>query len=1246
MASDAGQSKHISADQELIDSLSGRDLMQFRHYVEPTINSDPIPIRTRILREDNHDILEILSDSEPENGGLNSDEEVSEALIWAASRSSSILPPNISTTIDLCSDDDEPDLEESDTVWQDEGISSHVLIGDYRVTEKVKVGRLEYVSGLPSIYPIHRVPTALIVNLEDPKYNIYDKDGVLHTVDFLIKNKDNDSWKSSSGTADTDVQSSATNLIRCLVMLSLLLSEKPPERGYYAEDTAATFIDVVKKKKCDAIDTQGNKCKGVPMLKAKAQGMSRGHQYWIACSGWTKNFKENHRTHSIPDCVEEKLVVKLLADEAVNDNGDKDTPPCSCIVHPKTGLKLKYCPHAHIVNGHSKAHSRIQRHPCPASRTIYIPDDTSIRKALIIHKDHTPHNHPMPALTKVSLQVKETYRDCVKASGVVGATVSKVDNANSTKFLLNDKTPATFDSALQSKRAKRDLVREVKTKAYPAGLGVAGAFQLYMNGLTKPLPDRYIHGYLTTADGGVVILTCVPYLLKLLDDPGVNAFEDNTTYKRVEGEINEWELALYLKAIQRAVTVARIYINRASADFFEIVFDELQRVKISLTGKPLGLKPFIRGGNLLVMNADMEAAQVLGAARSVMKHNDPEYSGISNDTPATEVVPTFVKICYRHSKDAIHDFKGIVTPAQYARLMDFMYINSKERLDEFSKFVQDLGIKKIQVTYPRSGLGQHSCNNNTGEAQHHWTNSLTGTKLSLVEAIESAREVDENVAREIAASINTGILTNPHNEAYHRMSRNIQRQATAARKVRESDELTQYSKQIQAKIADEKESRRESSAREKELRDQLKYAKGSTSINRAKGAKVIDPSVIISASSSGRVKTAKIVSSTTSLSCAPVASLTESTPPLHSVDAHLAVNAHYQAVEFPSLAGPAVPTGISVAASASMSQLAAGADGSPWTMSDSDFDAFTASSATMGDLPASAFGLPNSYAPQPFYSSDLTDINAIFAMDTSENLLFNAAAHHNSAFGSWKPSTVDKPSENSLFNPTAFHASTSSFGSWEPTTVDELLNSSIFADANGINDPMMDIFPHLGGTPSPVNQLPALPAFPSISESLSPPQICIEAAATSENSRKRRARQEVDESQPRCTSSRVRTKPTKIPKLAVPESQNAGGAKKKPKTKAALPVPALPQTSETKSTDMCSNPDGFFDQLRLPTVTGSRSNNAPDLDDFTCAPIPRGLFRCAPMMGGFDQCALTSDFGIDDGDVRRSSPSIGLLLVY
>jgi hypothetical protein len=43
--------------------------------------------------------------------------------------------------------------------------------------------------------------------------------------------------------------------------------------------------------------------------------------------------------------------------------------------------------------------------------------------------------------------------------------------------------------------------------------------------------------------------------------------------------------------------------------------------------------------------------------------------------------------------------------------------------------------------------------------------------------------------------------------------------------------------------------------------------------------------------------------------------------------------------------------------------------------------------------------------------------------------------------------------------------------------------------------------------------------------------------------------------------------------------------------------------------------------------------------------VMEGFLR-APTMGGFDRCALTSGFEIDDSDVRRSSPSIGLLLAY
>jgi hypothetical protein len=69
--------------------------------------------------------------------------------------------------------------------------------------------------------------------------------------------------------------------------------------------------------------------------------------------------------------------------------------------------------------------------------------------------------------------------------------------------------------------------------------------------LTKPLPERYIHSYIETKKGEIIIHTFVPYLLKLLDDPGVTSFDGDTTYKGIEGKLNEWELTLFAKVVQR-----------------------------------------------------------------------------------------------------------------------------------------------------------------------------------------------------------------------------------------------------------------------------------------------------------------------------------------------------------------------------------------------------------------------------------------------------------------------------------------------------------------------------------------------------------------------------------------------------------------------------------------------------------------------------------------------------------------------
>ena len=98
-----------------------------------------------------------------------------------------------------------------------------------------------------------------------------------------------------------------------------------------------------------------------------------------------------------------------------------------------------------------------------------------------------------------------------------------------------------------------------------------------------------------------------------------------------------------------AITIARVYINKANTNYYTILFDELQELTLRLTGKPLRFKRFSPGGNLLCMNADMEAAQILGAGRSFMKTNDSAYSGIVVKSPE-ELLPFFVRVCLTHSK--------------------------------------------------------------------------------------------------------------------------------------------------------------------------------------------------------------------------------------------------------------------------------------------------------------------------------------------------------------------------------------------------------------------------------------------------------------------------------------------------------------------------------------------------------------------------------------------------------------------
>ncbi|KAJ6518461.1 hypothetical protein DFH09DRAFT_1331945 [Mycena vulgaris] len=820
-------------------------------------------IKTRTLKEGNKEVLEILPDSDSEVEDCRG-EDSDDFLPRSDAGSEAIYVGIDLDNNELSADESESEggLQDSDTLWLNDSLSSRVRVGEMRVTSNVTVQRVEYAPGLPSAFPIPEITTAFVVDLHDAQYNLTDKHGKLYTVDALIKNKDNDSFEGPTGTGDskvlvtfepgqppilcrrsrlgckampvsTPIQRSLTLFaaiyIRPLVTRSLLHNGRHADRREELPNNGS-------RNSCNLF--------AIAPAPGTRPTKSRGHSSWLGCSGWTSD-NTKHTGISIPDDVDPDLFSAGFNGQPLAADTSKDTPLCSAIVHPTTGLKSKKCAFTHIVNGEPHMKSAIMKRPCPVQRQIYIPMDPSIRKALIVHPGNIAHNHPIPAFKKVSHEQKAVYKKCIQVAGCVGATVAKVDNAPSTKLLLGGKKPGEFAATLQSSMVKQKLIHETKLEAYPEGLGVKGAFQLFFEDMKKGVDERYIQRIAFEKDGGVIILTCLASLMRLLDDAGVTSFENDTKFKRIAGEFNEWEVVISLKALQRAVTIARAYINGASADFYESLYDKFQEVKLELTGKPVGFKRFIEGGNILTMNSDMEAAQVLGAARSLSKLNkDEAYSNLAFDTPPEQVAPEIIKLWTTHAKREVLDFETLVSADDYKRLMDFVYIDSEEGIDEFSEFVQGLGIKKIQdwwdhkamsawilpcLVKSQSSMSAADWDNtpattNTGEAQHACTNSRTGTKrwkgthafirLSIIKLIHvvkifSGRELDNEVAREIEISIKSGVLLNSRNESSHRRARNSTRNSTRMRKSHEASEQSEELDRIALKKASLQEQKKQ-----------------------------------------------------------------------------------------------------------------------------------------------------------------------------------------------------------------------------------------------------------------------------------------------------------------------------------------------------------------------------------------------------------------------------------------------------
>ncbi|KIK57890.1 hypothetical protein GYMLUDRAFT_246542 [Collybiopsis luxurians FD-317 M1] len=151
----------------------------------------------------------------------------------------------------------------------------------------------------------------------------------------------------------------------------------------------------------------------------------------------------------------------------------------------------------------------------------------------------------------------------------------------------------------------------------------------------------------------------------------------------------------------------------------------------------------------------------------------------------------------------------------------------KEVVNEFMDWVKGLSHSQVQgmnlklqafilssIIHCFSNMGAESwalteLSTNLNEAQHAWTNCFTGTDLSLLKAILSAKTLDFNTSEEMALSLCSSALKNPQNSHFNWTRRQLNCESNKANKRKAHKNQNQVVADLCQQTADAKATAKE-----------------------------------------------------------------------------------------------------------------------------------------------------------------------------------------------------------------------------------------------------------------------------------------------------------------------------------------------------------------------------------------------------------------------------------------------------
>ncbi|KAJ6518377.1 hypothetical protein DFH09DRAFT_1098563 [Mycena vulgaris] len=431
-----------------------------------------------------------------------------------------------------------------------------------------------------------------------------------------------------------------------------------------------------------------------------------------------------------------------------------------------------------------------------------------------------------------------------------GGTVAKVENAQSTKELLGGKTPSIFHPGLINCDTKTRLIQQVKAELNESASSTTNTTMRQRNYLSCLML--------------FFALSLVSEVAAYITDQ--EALSDDKRYLHSS-------MSRDGKRIIFAVTVMRVWMEVHDRKAYKSVWDEVQRLVLKLTGKPLKFVGLHRGGRVLGLNPDMEAAPLLGLTDSFAPTVDLEDGFHYAELKIFSGIPNLLHL----------------TDADRKRIFDLKYLKIREEIDAFKIWIRTLadpqgvlkrwwehklmhrwllrGIIQCLSNIPLERWNTMDTTTNLGEAQHAWNNAQTGISMGVIQSFKQYEELDIRRAEEIRLRKSTAIPRNTRNEVSPRYAARTARQSRNSDKARRTHAADSNVAALQAELSETRE----------ELRTAHSDAKAEPSPETTLRVRELEATVVdvearlklakgeAKSSSSGRVRASKAAVATTTL---------------------------------------------------------------------------------------------------------------------------------------------------------------------------------------------------------------------------------------------------------------------------------------------------------------------------------------------------------------------------------------------